>query len=291
MSKTISKTQKTIIIPPNSSERFINLSELGEEKYFGENIFMAALCSHKSGYNIIIPSAKRFDLHFCFEGRYQWAYNDISGVLNPGEVIIFPAGGCQMINCSQDSKSIFFLLNPQPVWGEPELYHNVSPDGELLRQLMLKSEQLSSRNDDDEIIKSSLRKLIFFVLKSEIAKSRTAKNESVKDHHGEIFNSLKSKLILHPEKTWTVTEMAKYCRTSESHFYALCRKYYHCSPYKLLKNLRLEQAQELLTRTAYSIKTIATLCGYNTPYSFSNSFSRKFGISPEQFRLEQKKHL
>ena len=56
------------------------------------------------------------------------------------------------------------------------------------------------------------------------------------------------------------------------------------SPIEYIKNFRLDISAELLISSDLSVGEIATLCGYENLYYFSNAFKKQYGISPTKFR-------
>lgn len=56
------------------------------------------------------------------------------------------------------------------------------------------------------------------------------------------------------------------------------------SPGKYVTQLRMREAAEMLTTTAYTIREIALMVGYSDQYAFSKAFKRSFGESPTAFR-------
>ncbi len=63
-----------------------------------------------------------------------------------------------------------------------------------------------------------------------------------------------------------------------------CKKQLRLTPMDYLNRLRLERAEALLCRTADPIAHIARLCGFESPYYFSNVFKKARGISPAAYR-------
>ena len=269
----MNKATKTIIIPPGSSERFVDLSTFGGGEYFGRNIFMTAICSYPSGYRIVYPCSSRHMVVFCYEGEFCWQCDQERGTLTAGSVLIHPAGRYQEISSSCACKSIFFLLTPSPAWGSPELSCSPAADSELIRQLMLKAEKLSISSDNSG--KNAVGKLLFLLLKSVI-------HSPGSDPHP--MQMLHSRMLLQPQKAWNIESMAKFCGVSVPHFFLLWERNYHVSPYQMLIDIRLEQAKELLAQTAYPVKNIATLCGYEHPFSLTRAFRKKYGVTPEKYR-------
>ena len=56
------------------------------------------------------------------------------------------------------------------------------------------------------------------------------------------------------------------------------------TPSNYLYLLRMRSAKRLLLNYSYSITEISTMCGYQNPYYFTNSFRRYTGMSPSAFR-------
>lgn len=70
------------------------------------------------------------------------------------------------------------------------------------------------------------------------------------------------------------------------HFSRCFRAAMGITPFEYLANLRLNQAQHLLTTTDLSIREIAPLCGFENEYYFSNFFKKHKNISPSKFRMD-----
>ena len=51
-----------------------------------------------------------------------------------------------------------------------------------------------------------------------------------------------------------------------------------------LNQLRIQKAKQLLLETNYTVKEIASMCGFNHERSFSRSFTQIEGVSPSKFK-------
>ena len=60
------------------------------------------------------------------------------------------------------------------------------------------------------------------------------------------------------------------------------------SPSKYLTDYRMRQAKKLLLDSQLSVKEIAVRVGYPDPFHFSKSFKNVFGVSPAQYRDENR---
>lgn len=67
------------------------------------------------------------------------------------------------------------------------------------------------------------------------------------------------------------------------------KKIYGVSAKQYLQSLRLKHAQSLLKSTHHSIEEVAYASGFNSLSFFSKSFTKKFGLSPSQFRNHYQK--
>lgn len=59
------------------------------------------------------------------------------------------------------------------------------------------------------------------------------------------------------------------------------------SPKQFQLQIRLQRAQDLLINTTQSIKEIASILGFDSPYHFSAQFKNRIGMSPSAWRSQQ----
>ncbi|MGH7143893.1 MAG: AraC family transcriptional regulator [Planctomycetota bacterium] len=112
-------------------------------------------------------------------------------------------------------------------------------------------------------------------------------------HGGEVGNSARQSVIdqaqvfiaKHPARTLTIAEVAREVLLSPNYLTTLFRTETGVSLGNYIKRERIRQAKKLLANTARSIKAIAFDLGFDDPYTFSRTFKRVEGISPQQFRV------
>ena len=75
---------------------------------------------------------------------------------------------------------------------------------------------------------------------------------------------------------------------SYSYFSELFLKRYNRSPIKIVTELRLRYAKELLITNRYTISEIAKRSGFDNIHYFSKVFKNHFGISPKKYTLSNK---
>lgn len=81
-----------------------------------------------------------------------------------------------------------------------------------------------------------------------------------------------------------ISEVAKMAGMSEKHFRRVFYDVYKKKPHEFLKDIRLNNAEQLLLNTSKPISDIAIRCGFSDVYSFSHCFKRYFGISPKAYK-------
>lgn len=86
----------------------------------------------------------------------------------------------------------------------------------------------------------------------------------------------------------TVENIAQSCNLNRSYFGKIFRDAVGKSPQDFLISYRTTKAAELLKLTNFSIRDISNAVGYPNQLHFSRSFKSVFGISPRQWRIENK---
>jgi len=81
--------------------------------------------------------------------------------------------------------------------------------------------------------------------------------------------------------------LAQEVNFSVSYISALLKKKLNTSFVKMITELRMEKAKELLANPNLKIIDIAEQLGYNDSYYFSHCFKKHFGIPPKEFRTNE----
>ena len=92
------------------------------------------------------------------------------------------------------------------------------------------------------------------------------------------------------QRNLTVEEVADACRLNRSYFSKLFRENMGCPPQEFLIGVRLAKAAELMCSSSAPISEIAVRCGYSNQFHFSRAFKKRYGISPQKWRAQNKKH-
>jgi AraC-like DNA-binding protein len=85
-----------------------------------------------------------------------------------------------------------------------------------------------------------------------------------------------------------VGEIARHVSISGSHLRALYRKQVGMSLGRCISEIRLLKAMGLLESAEMNISQVAFACGYDSLFSFSRAFKRRFALSPRDFKKGRK---
>ncbi len=101
----------------------------------------------------------------------------------------------------------------------------------------------------------------------------------------ELFNRVYAYASRHLAEAIGVEELAKQCGYSRSHFSRLFHELQGMTPGEFLNDLRLTLALRLLQTERLSVKEIAQRCGFTDASYFCRVFRKRYGITPERFRI------
>lgn len=98
------------------------------------------------------------------------------------------------------------------------------------------------------------------------------------------MNSLKTAVMMNPERYASVKRMSAEMKLSDAYFSRLFKKANGISPEEFLINSRIECAKRLLLRTGDTVSEIADRSGYRSAFFFSRQFKQRTGMSPKEYR-------
>lgn len=104
-----------------------------------------------------------------------------------------------------------------------------------------------------------------------------------KDRYPEI-TELTQMLREHPERWWSIAEMADFCNMSDDQFRRIFRRRVGMLPKQYVDQLKLRHAASLLSDSRLSIAEVAERTGYRDEFHFRRRFKRIIGVSPGQYR-------
>lgn len=90
----------------------------------------------------------------------------------------------------------------------------------------------------------------------------------------------------HYDENISVSGLAKMENYNVSYYNEWFKQQTGCSPGQFIRQIRMENAKELLVTTQYTILEIALQVGYQNPAAFSRAFAQTVGCPPVTYRKE-----
>ena len=89
-------------------------------------------------------------------------------------------------------------------------------------------------------------------------------------------------------KDITIDQLSALTFLDKSYLIRIFKKEFGKTPYKMLIDLRLEKARDIILATDTTVYETAEHCGYKTPSFFIAEYKKKYGLTPEQDRIKNK---
>lgn len=209
-----------------------------------------------------------------------------------GDVMIFPAGSVvtlenrRILNANYRAAGVYFTQDLVDMVFADHPQRHVSPGIQVLRAephrpfdvLNLIKETLDRHDLPPAIRQHRLLEPLIWLRQNGVQLPRHGEEQA----WGKVRRLIETDLG-HP---WRVSDVARHFAMSEASF----RRWLARSGpgfAQILFNTRLERGLTLLQTTDVPISHIALECGFRTPSHFSDSFRRRFGITPRMIRTAE----
>jgi len=90
------------------------------------------------------------------------------------------------------------------------------------------------------------------------------------------------------DKKLTLADLARKAQLSASHYSMVFKKNTGRAPLDYLIQLKIQKACQLLDHTSLRVKEVALNIGYDDPYYFSRIFKKLMGVSPKEYKADDK---
>lgn len=107
--------------------------------------------------------------------------------------------------------------------------------------------------------------------------------QPVSEEHRRVQQAIKA-LNENPSHLWTLDELAHRAGCSAAHLHRLTQRLFKKSPGVLIRDVHMQYASGLLSRTDYKLEQISALVGYADAFTFARAFKRHTGESPGRYR-------
>jgi len=249
-------------------------------------ILKAGLSDLRGEYDISRSNYLCHVVFFTLDGAGELSTPEGEFPLRKGSLMTVPSGSQARYRIKGDSWRIaWFDIKKSERWRFLEKAEaGVRDAGAELPRLVQAMEELCEEIDSRKPMAASLARLLAEQIAILLVRELKPAWRGGADEAGERLDALFSKIERRLQAPWTVGTIAKEAGLSPSRLHSLCRERLETSPLKLLTELRMRKAQELLAQSFASVSDIANSVGYENPLNFSTAFSRFAKLSPREFR-------
>lgn len=230
-------------------------------------------------------------IHYIIKGHGYYIENNNKHRLSPGDIfLIQPDKVVSYYNDEDDSFDFCWLsfvgsnankyLEYVGLSEKNLVVHHVNTD--FVKNVEYLVKQLESKNHPTEI---SLNQHILRCLKCvDNASLETSKK------HSTISTFKNAVLFIESNYMYSIVahDVVEYLKIDRSYLYRLFKKYANCSISQYISNYRINIAKDILQNNDISISQVAESVGMNDVFYFSKQFKQVTGMSPTQFKRQNK---
>ncbi len=186
--------------------------------------------------------------------------------------------------CVIKTKAALQLTDELEMKGSNSLHEHLGVSDEPLAHLLrLAVLEVDSGSETGCLYRESIEQaLISRFLK--LARTETNQPTSVSPLPKTLVQRALGKLADEYESDVSLTELAKDAGYSRSHFHKMFHLATGKTPFECLRDMRLEAARRDLLEGTETIASIATRVGFSSHSHLTRFFTRKYGVSPSEFR-------
>ena len=283
--KDFSNIRKTEISRFSGLENEISFAPYRESKFRPLRISKFGITYPNKDYYIKREPSPCYIIEYVISGHGYLEINGEKHRINPGDTyIIHPGDFCTYYadkddpyqKCWINFNFEFFFTQMLSLY---EINDRVFREMDLSHffEELFKLEELYTTNDE---LCVTVSKIIFNAV-MDIALHKENDTTSTRQEL-----AYKVKLLLSKSVTTriTINDIAKKFYRSKDDITRQFKKKYNTTPHNYLLNLRIGRAKNMLVNSKKTLAEIANHLCFSSEYHFSNTFKKKVGVSPSEFR-------
>ena len=135
----------------------------------------------------------------------------------------------------------------------------------------------------------SLLSAAYFLIRSIVTDSPAAAIVSggISDGLSPTIRNCVNYVDIYYAETDILGELCKKFNLTRRNLERLFAKELNVSPLCYVKQVRMKQAEAMLSNSSYSVSRVAAVCGYSSFAYFSKEFKKRYGVSPSLYRAKK----
>jgi AraC family transcriptional regulator len=232
---------------------------------------------------------KDFEFVWLIEGDAQYRWGDQTALAPEGSMVLCRPGATDFFQWDQRRRTrhgYFHFHIPEIPHDWPAQQHwplvRETAEGDVLRPLF--RHLLTWGNAGDPTVRALTIKLMLTAFVRGQHASGEVPRETLRAPVETSIAFIQSTLDNNPATAIDLDDLAAAAMVSREH---LCRLFAAAtgrSPIETVRLARLDRVAVLLSRSNYSVKEIAEICGFANPFHLSRAVRRAFGRSPRELR-------
>ena len=210
-------------------------------------------------------------LLFLISGSFWCRINGTEAIVHPGELFAFPKDMPFQRKVLSPIRGVYLQYDALP----PKVHAGILRPADSVRaeNSLRYMEQLAALDNNSELLEHFVRDLLL----TQTLRSAAAAGD-------DIARQCYHYMETHFAEDISLEALAERYALTPHGLIGKCKRQFGQTPMALLKEIRLQQSRQLLKDTALPIGQIAEACGLKNVYYYSNTFKKRYGLSPSEFR-------
>ncbi len=285
MASYLKSTSETLFFPDGTVHHHVPLHLISCKPLRDVGVELAGVSDAPAGYRVARHGQLFYELLYVTAGS-GWAHSQGGDfAVGPADILLLPPGVPYEYGAGPEGWSL--------LWFHIRGMHHLSKATAIVpvtRPAAMKQETVAAVNG---ILLETLRtdgqaprlmrlfaEQVALYLSREVSFSESPHDRRMRALLEDLMRLLQSTM----QRNWRVRDMADQLHLSVPQFHRVCLRYAGRTPLNILRDLRMQRAEEMLLHYDYPLSAIAEIVGYEGPYAFSNAFKRHKGLSPSEFR-------
>ena len=266
-------------------ENEISFSPYREVKILPLRVSKFGITFPNESYYIKREPSPCFIIEYVVDGYGFLEINGEKHKLGPGDTYIIHTGDFCTYYADNEKPYKKYWVNFSPGFFFTELLKAYKIDDRVIRGMdlsgffeeLFKLEELYAFNDELCVPASKLILNAIMDIALHKEKSTSGLNDNI---------AYQVRKLIYKSTTTRITldDIAKQLYRSKNDITRQFKKEYNITPHNYLLNLRIEKAKNLLVSSNKTLAEIANHLCFSSEYHFSNTFKKKVGVSPRDFR-------
>lgn len=284
MGETLNNIRETNIIGSGCIERFLPLEAPGAEILREKHVALAGLSKLAKPYEIGRIDSSFHAVLICTSGSGLLYHDGGIGDVRASSLVILPAGTSYHYRINGRSWGLlWFHIKKRRIWDHLSRRGITQINSIEMTPILSAANGLLAEAKPGVRLKRGVELyagLIDYRLQELIGSADTSKDREVEARLLHVWRAVENDFA----RKWTVAELAKLAHYSAGHFHRLVVQRTGKTPMRVVTEMKLHHASNLLRRSGETVATIAYRVGFENQFAFSSAFKRQFGVSPREWR-------